>query len=916
MEGRSVREHNYQRALLVLGNNPPSVESHFPKGVPRVGSPHDTASQETCHRKSKDYQIPEQSFHCTKERLTRREVDPRSFQSKHFHKVSKIPHVDHERGQTPTSKRLLDCSPGPQGRFLAPPRVSQEEALLGFSLQRPTVAVSRDALWAERCSSSLHKSYGTHDQNNGSRRYICAHLSGRPTHCGSNERPLLSSYEQSTSNTGIIRLDYKRQEVSQTTSPSLRLAWGSPGSAQSHNLLYSVEHGRPPPSFKIRNPSQLLHQTQTNASSRSGKLGRSYQFNSSSLAIKNKKTTENIQNGEARCQDLSLQRNETQPCQMALHTSCPTTAWQSSSHPCYSNGRFLQGVGLRDQLSTFPRSVRWNGRVFNKHIGTAHHLVRTLDGHGEKPCHPGSLRQFSCRSSYTPRHLNNIPSLNDSRTDLAKSSSDELDTVRLPHSGSLQRPSRPIEQECSLVDRMGPSTPCIQEYPEEEPRPTDRHVCHPAEQPAPTLHLTLSRQVSSGSGCSVDTLGQVGSSLPLSPVNPDFEGFAQTSELALQNCDSSDSRDPIQTMAHVLEPPQYSIDPHISSPSTIGSGQTSEGNCSYQTSRLEIIKAAYDNRFPDCGQAVNLMAAPIRTVSVNEYEKKWKAFMSYLKTNHIAFQDISLAYVIKFLTFLFYSKNLSPKTVAQYRTALSKPLLSYFGIDLTVQAVGDLLKAMCLQRPSVPVSAPSWSLNKVLTFLEGLTAPLSTVMLLRKTAFLLMLTTGWRISELSACVRDPEFCSFRDNSSLSIRPHPSFLAKNENAQKRWDAKVIKALRLRDGSVSKLCPVHTLKEYLQSTLPVKKGPLFLTPGNRTKSLSIYKLSTHICQLILMADPVTNRKVKVHDVRKYASSYAFLNTMLVGELVSAMNWSSPVTFFKFYFTQTEPLDRPVSLPIPRH
>lgn len=67
---------------------------------------------------------------------------------------------------------------------------------------------------------------------------------------------------------------------------------------------------------------------------------------------------------------------------------------------------------------------------------------------------------------------------------------------------------------------------------------------------------------------------------------------------------------------------------------------------------------------------------------------------------------------------------------------------------------------------------------------------------------------------------------------------------------------------------------------------------------------------------MADPVTNRKVKVHDVRKYASSYAFLNTMLVGELVSAMNWSSPVTFFKFYFTQTEPLDRPVSLPIPSH
>ena len=61
---------------------------------------------------------------------------------------------------------------------------------------------------------------------------------------------------------------------------------------------------------------------------------------------------------------------------------------------------------------------------------------------------------------------------------------------------------------------------------------------------------------------------------------------------------------------------------------------------------------------------------------------------------------------------------------------------------------------------------------------------------------------------------------------------------------------------------------------------------------------------------MADPET--KTKVHDVRKYASSCSFANTMLVGNLVEAMNWSSPATFFKFYFTQTEPLNRPVALP----
>ena len=62
---------------------------------------------------------------------------------------------------------------------------------------------------------------------------------------------------------------------------------------------------------------------------------------------------------------------------------------------------------------------------------------------------------------------------------------------------------------------------------------------------------------------------------------------------------------------------------------------------------------------------------------------------------------------------------------------------------------------------------------------------------------------------------------------------------------------------------------------------------------------------------MADPET--KTKVHDVRKYASACSYANTMLTGDLVQAMNWSSPVTFFKFYFCQTEPLNRPVTLPL---
>ena len=104
---------------------------------------------------------------------------------------------------------------------------------------------------------------------------------------------------------------------------------------------------------------------------------------------------------------------------------------------------------------------------------------------------------------------------------------------------------------------------------------------------------------------------------------------------------------------------------------------------------------------------------------------------------------------------------------------------------------------------------------------------------------------------------------------------------------------------------------TLKEYLQLSPNRKTGDLLLTPGNHGKKLTIHQLSTHICQLIFQADNTTHSNV--HDIRKYATSCALAETMLVGDLVSAINWSSPAIFYKFYLTHTEPLTRPVSLPI---
>ena len=153
-------------------------------------------------------------------------------------------------------------------------------------------------------------------------------------------------------------------------------------------------------------------------------------------------------------------------------------------------------------------------------------------------------------------------------------------------------------------------------------------------------------------------------------------------------------------------------------------------------------------------------------------------------------------------------------------------------------------------------------LNTVLDYKENNHDTSTTVNKLRKAAFLMLLATGWRISELHACVRNDEFCNFSENSSLFIRPHTSFLAKN-SLRNRLPTKEIKILRHTSGEISKICPVSALKDYLQCMPNITEGCMFRDPNNNTKALSISQLSCQVRSLILKADPMT--KVKVHDVR---------------------------------------------------
>ena len=836
-----------------------------------------------------------------------------SIDPKLIHKMSKIQDAYYARSKNPVTKRLLVSVPRLQRWILAHSRVPTKKTIFGLHIQKPEMAVQSYALWPEHRTQNFHETSSSYRQSYGRRRDMVFTISRRPSNSSTYKGAMPTTPWQSSGNSKIIRLDLKSRKISPRTSTNIRMARGELRPHLTFSQLNTGPHGRPATTADIHDKIKILFKKKNHEITRSSQLDRTDQHDHSVVTSKNKNSAEGVQKTSPQCPDSSHQGHEAQPDQMDQNTSDPTTIREPYTYRDNTNRCVIKRLGLPNQSESIRRKFRpVNEQLVNKLVGTAHNMVRLAHGYTEEPSYSSAMRQLHSGGGNQTRYHNSAPTINGDRADMEENYYDGMDPNGITYTRKVQHNRRSVEPKGSTINRMVLTRQRVQKYPKDKSRTAGRLVRYTPKPQTGHLRIPVSRSESNSSGCNVNPLEPMETPVPLSPVIHDFEGFEQIVRDEIQERNTDNTRNALQTMVHGTETPTDPIISNESSPTADCSGQDGESSQPDQTSRLAIIEAGYKKQYPELPpEAIKLMARPVRKVSMKEYQQKWKAFILFLRSKNMQFDKISVTNVIQFLCFLFYERNLSPGTVTHYRTALVVPLQIYFNIDLKIPAVTDILRAMCLQRPKTPSSAPAWSLNKVLEFLERLPTDLSMEMLLRKTAFLLLLATGWRISELQACVRDLEFCFFTRDSSLRIRPHPSFLAKNERSQERWEHKEIKVLKLQDGSISKLCPVTSLKSYLKRTSKFRKGKLFLTPGNPQKIMSVYSLSKLICDVILMADPAT--KAKVHDVRKYASACSYASTMLTGELVQAMNWNSPVTFFKFYFCQTEPLNRPVSLPL---
>ena len=165
-------------------------------------------------------------------------------------------------------------------------------------------------------------------------------------------------------------------------------------------------------------------------------------------------------------------------------------------------------------------------------------------------------------------------------------------------------------------------------------------------------------------------------------------------------------------------------------------------------------------------------------------------------------------------------------------------------------------------------------------------------MLLQKTVFLLAIAMGARISELGALKRGDEHLLLRGDSA--VFSFGDFLCKNEKPLSRREPVDIQALP----SNKKLCPVATLRQYLQQTSHITCGPLFVHSKTEVplKSRALAKaLVDFIGELHPGSVP------KAHDSRKVSSSIAFLGGMGFDEISHFTGWSGHRVFVRHYLSQ---------------
>ena len=319
----------------------------------------------------------------------------------------------------------------------------------------------------------------------------------------------------------------------------------------------------------------------------------------------------------------------------------------------------------------------------------------------------------------------------------------------------------------------------------------------------------------------------------------------------------------------------------------------------FETSRILNIKRNLPGTLSV--ETTNLILHTTSKSSEVQYQACYNVFINFLKERNW-FTNTVFIHVVEFFSHLIqldYNFN----TLLVYRSALRRPVMSSFGIDIIEnELIQSLFKsAKSKGRSKNKCKKVEWDLEKVLRMFDSreflASCALDWKLRYMSDFFLVLIANPLRISEFQSLVI--ENVEFKANGNVCLRPFEGFIPKNQSVN-----FVPKSITLPVYKSKKnLCPVMALKRYLAKADEICKSAnkarlSCLWLNFRGDKLSKQSMRNWLKKIISRANPQVNSKnLRFHSVRGVVATNDF-NKLSLAELLKSMNWSSGETYFKYY------------------
>merc|ERR1711888_172394 len=234
-------------------------------------------------------------------------------------------------------------------------------------------------------------------------------------------------------------------------------------------------------------------------------------------------------------------------------------------------------------------------------------------------------------------------------------------------------------------------------------------------------------------------------------------------------------------------------------------------------------------------------------------------------------------------------------TALGYRNAIKWPLELAFNIHTDESEFALLAKSHFLANPPAQKVIPNWNLGEAIQSLsiKGEVADLPRKKRFLACLFIIAVATGNRASELANL--DANLVYFApDNSEVRLAVLPGFLCKNQTPNR--SPPPIKIPALRDPVNNNLCPLNAVSLILRGRSQIKNN-LFTNPETGA-ALTASTLSYWLCKAINWLVPNSIPTARAHDVRKAATSLAWVRGVPLHEIVKQGFWSSSSPFLRRY------------------